>query len=188
MKQILSESQTAFFTNHGFIEFEIPHRLPAVSAQRDQWRDDDGLKQFILKTLGPVALALTHKKQLRLGVSLWVTGANRPKQAGKLKEWVSLQNIAMAISLAPHPTILAKRSSLGILPLPAHAEQALFFRPDLILDWPHGSSDLFLILFTLPNGVYIHNPKDPETTYLKALGIQYGDVLQNATHPLIHEK
>lgn len=184
MKRTVLESQTAFFTKNGFIEFEIPHQIP-FSYKRDQWREDAQLKQFIVKNLGSIALELTGKKQLRLGVSEWITVENRPKHSGKLKEWVSLQNLALAISIAPSPKIPAKRSPLGILPLPSSAEQILFFRPDLILDWPHVSSDLFLIVLTLPNGVYIHNPNDPQTAYLKQLGLQYNDTLRSDTHPFI---
>ena len=187
MKRTLSESQTAFFTTNGFIEFEIPHRMPHYSEKRDQWREDEELKKFILKNLGWIALELTGKKGLRLGLSLWITQGNRPKRAGKLKEWVSLQNLAIAISMAPSPIIPAKRSPLGILPLPTKAEHILFFRPEFILDWPHVSSDLFLILLTLTNGIYVYNPKDPETGYLKPLGFEYGDLLRSSTHPLIHK-
>ncbi|MBX7066226.1 MAG: hypothetical protein K1X28_03240 [Parachlamydiales bacterium] len=184
MKRTLSESQTAFYTKNGFIEFEIPHEIP-FSFKRDQWREDPELKQFIVKTLGPIALELTGKKQLRLGFSEWITKENRQKQAGKLKEWVSIQNLAIAIAISPHPVMPDKRSPLGILPLPTSSTQILFFRPDLILDWPHVSSDLFLVLLTLSNGVYVHNPKDPQTAYLKTLGLNYGDTLRSDTHPFI---
>lgn len=184
MKRILLESQTAFFTKNGFIEFEITHDIP-FSYKRDHWRENSELKKFILKNLGPIALELTGKKQLRLGVSQWITVENRPKQPGKVKDYISLQNLALAISIANHPIIPEKRSPLGILPLPTSSGQILFFKPDLILDWPHVSSDLFLIVLTLTNGVYIHNPKDPQTAYLKPLGYEYGDSLRADTHPYI---
>lgn len=185
MKQILSEIQTASYTNNGFIEFEIPNAIPSYSTKRDQWRDDETLKQFIVKNLGPIALVLTGKKQLRVGFSEWITHENRPKKAGKLKEWIPLQNLALSICIAKNPIIPPKKSPLGILPLPSNSENILFFRPDLILDWPHVTSDVLLIVLTLTNGVYIHNPKDPRTAYLKPLGFEYGDLLRTETHPLI---
>lgn len=185
MKRSLSEVQTAFYTQNGLIEFEIPHTLPPESSERDQWRGEAALQSFIVKNLGPLALVLTGKVKLRLGYSEWITKENRPKKAGRLKEWLSLQNLAICICMAPNPIIPAKRSSLGILPLPSTSSNVLFFRPDLNLDWPHVTSDLFLIILTLENGVYIHNPNDPKTTYLKTLGYNYGDQLKTNTHPLI---
>jgi hypothetical protein len=185
MKRTLTDIQTAFYTKSGFIEFEIPHTLPQEGAERDQWRRESALQSFIVKNLGPIALVLTGKTKLRLGYSEWITSENRPKKAGKLKEWLSIQNLGMGICMAPHPQIPAKRSPLGILPLPSSASNVLFFKPDLILDWPHVNSDLFLVILTLENGVYVHNPNDPKTTYLKALGYEYGDPLKTNTHPLI---
>lgn len=59
------------------------------------------------------------------------------------------------------------------------------FKPSFILDWPHVATDLYLVTFTLPNAVYVHNPKDPATNALKQLGYNFGDVLKNEAHPLI---
>lgn len=185
MRRAITDRQTAFFTKNGFIEFELPHPNPPESDGRDQWRKDEELKIFILKTLGPLCLELTGKKQLRLALSEWITEENRPKKAALLKERISLQNLAIAISIAKEPIIPPKRSPLGILPIPATKEQLLFFRPTLILDWPHVTSPCFFIVFSFSNGVYIHNPQDPQTTYLKEFGYEYGDTLKAETHPLI---
>ncbi len=185
MRQTLSDLQTAFFTKNGYIEFEMAHPLPPLSSERDQWRDEEGLKTFFIKTLGPIGLVLTGKKQLRLSLSFWITKENRPQKSGLLKDLISIQSLALAICMAPHPHLPTKRSPLGILPVPTSRENILFFKPNLILDWPHVSSDLFLTLFTFPNTVYVHNPKDPETTYLQSFGYEYGDLLKAETHPLI---
>lgn len=185
MKITISDSQTSFFTKNGFIEFEIPHQIPLRTSSRDQWREEEKLKSFILKVLGPISLVLTGKKRLRIGLSEWIGKENRPQKAGPLKEILSIQNLALGICMAPDPAIPAKRSPLGILPLPSSSDQILFFRPEFILDWPHVSSEVFLIVLTLSNGLYIHNPKDPHTTYLKKLGIEYGDTLKSETHPFI---
>jgi hypothetical protein len=96
-----------------------------------------------------------------------------------------IQKLSIAMAMAKNPTLPARRSPLGILPLPTPGH-LLFFRPDLILDWPHVASDLYLALFALPNAVYVHNPKDPSTHFLKQLGYNFGDVLKNETHPIIY--
>ncbi len=185
MKTTISAQQSAFFTKNGFIEFEIPHILPPASIERDIWRQSESLKQFILRKLGPMALVLTGKKQLRIGLDQWILKENRPEKACLLKEMFCIQGFALGAILAQNPTQPPKRSPLGLLPLPSTSENVLFFRPDLILDWPHITSDLFLILFTLPNAVYIQNPKDASTNSLKQFGYNFGDCLKSETHPLI---
>lgn len=184
MKTAISEQQTAFFTKNGFIEFEIAH--PEIKNHtRDAWRKEPQLQQFLTRTLAPIAFALTGKNQLRLGCDQWISEENRPKEAALLKDLFSIQGFALAVVIAENPVIPARRSPLGILPLPTKSETILFFRPNLILDWPHVKSDLYLALYTLPNAVYVHNPHDPQTHYLKAFGYHFGDVLKNESHPLL---
>jgi hypothetical protein len=185
MKTVVSEQQGAFYTKNGFIEFVIPHVAPPISTDRDLWRTNEQLKQFILKKLGPIALTLSGKKSLRLGADQWITSENRPQKASQLKELFCLQNLAIAVAIAPNPSPTDKTTILGIRPLPTSKESILFFRTDLLLDWENVPSDVYIILFALPNVVYIRNRKDPHTTFLKQLGCNYGDALKNDTHPLI---
>ncbi len=185
MKTTISAQQSAFFTKNGYIEFEIPHTMPPESLNRDLWRQNEELKQFILRKLGPLALVLTGKKRLRLGLDQWFSKENRPQKAGNLKEMFCIQGFALAAVIAQNPVMPERRSALGILPIPSNSESVIFFRPDLILDWPHVSSDLLLILFTLPNAVYIHNTKDPSANFLKQFGYNFGDCLNSESHPLI---
>ncbi len=186
MKTTITAQQTAFFTKNGFIEFAIPHLIPPESPERDQWRKNEEFKQLIIRKLAPIALTLTGKKQLRLGLDQWITTDNRPEKACTLKDMFSIQGFALAAVLAENPVLPATRSPLGILPLPSNSESILFFRPDLILDWPHISSNLLLVLFTLSTAVYVHNTKDPSTYFLKQFGYNYGDTLKSETHPLIY--
>lgn len=184
MKTTLDAKQTAFFTKNGFIEFEIAHEFPH-RLERDQWRHDPKLQDFLVRKLGPIALVLTGKKKLSLACDQFISEENRPAKAGTLKEMFCIQGFALGIVIAENPLLPVRRSSLGILPLPSKPENILFFRPDLILDWPHVSSDLYLALYAFPNAVYIHNPKDPATHFLKQFGYNFGDVLRTETHPLI---
>lgn len=185
MKTDLTETQTAFFTKNGFLEVELPHEAVPFSLERDLWRKHEELKRFILKKLGPLALTLTGKKRLRLGLDSWMTAERRPTKICPLNERFCIQNLALAVAIAGDPSFPPKKSPLGILPLPSHSKNVLFFKPNLLLDWPHVLSDLFFILFALPNAVYAHNPKDPDAYFLKTLGYQYGDLLKAETHPLI---
>lgn len=185
MKTTLSAQQTSHFTKTGSIEFELPYTLPQKSTQRDLWRTNEALRQWILRKLGPIALTLTGKKQLRLGMDQWITEENRPKIPATLQQMFCFQGFALGALFAQNPKPLKSRSRLGLLPLPSASENTLFFKPELILDWPNVASDVFLVLFTLPNAVYVHNPKDCAPNYLKSLGYSFGDPLKTETHPLI---
>lgn len=185
MKTILSEQQTAFFTQNGYIEVELPLTFPKNHEGRDLWRQEPLVKNFLLRKLGPLALSLTRQKRLHLGCDQWISAQDLPKTAAPIKTLFSIQGFALGAIMAKDPIIPARRSPLGILPLPTKAENVLFFKPEFILDWPHVTSDVYIVLFTLPNAVYIHNAKDPFTNLLKQFGYNYGDVLKNEFHPII---
>lgn len=185
MKTTISAEQSAFFTKQGYIEFEIPHpQLPSLTGH-DFWRSDLTLKTFLLRKLGPLALTLSGKKSLRLGCDLLITKEDLPKKRGKLKEFLSLQGLAVGVALSDNPLLPKRHPSLGILPLPSTSHHVLFFRPDLILNWPSVTSDVYLAIFVFSTAVYVHNPNDPFTSALKAFGYQFGDCLRNEFNPLI---
>jgi hypothetical protein len=185
MKTTLTAQQTAFYTKNGYIEFEIPHDFAFDAKKRDAFRRNLKLRDFLVRKIGPLALVLTGKKQLRLACDQLFTEENRPKKMGLVKDLFSIQDFALAVALSKAPVIPEKKSPLGLLPLPSNEKSILFFRPNLLLDWPHVSSELYIALFALPNAVYIHNPNDPDTNYLKALGYHFGDLLKNESHPQI---
>lgn len=190
-KLSISAQQSIFFTKQGYIELELPHdelfaSIAHVAAQeRDLWRKDPALQQFLTRTLGPLALVLTGKKQLSLGCDHYFKATERPKTSGPIKPFFSIQGLALGVAIAKDPIAPIRPSPLGILPLPSTSQHILFFRPDLILDWPHVTSDVYLAFYALPTAVYVHNAKDPHTNQLKKFGLQFGDLLKNETHPLI---
>lgn len=190
MKTTITAQQNAFFTKHGFIEFEIPHEtiFPLIQSGRDSWRKSPPLEHFLTRTLAPLALSLAGKPNLRLGCDQLFSTENRPKQQAPLKELFSIQGFAIGAILAENPILPERKSSLGILPLPSRAGNILFFRTDLILDWPHLSCDIYMVLYALVNAVYIHNQQDPLTHYLKPFGYNFGDQLKNEFHPVIAKK
>jgi hypothetical protein len=188
MKTIISEQQAAFFTKNGFIEFEqnLEKILPLIQASgRDLWRALPPLQQFLVRTLGSLALALTGKTSLRLGCDHHFLKEDLPKKQGNVKELLSLQGMAICLAIAKDPMLPKRPSPLGILPSPSKANHILFFKPNLILDWPSVTNDVYLAIYTLPNAVYIHNPNDPHTNHLKARGYHFGDLLKNECNPVI---
>ena len=149
MRTILSAQQLAFYKNNGFIEFKIPHEI-LFSEKRDQWREDENLFRFIKNKLGKPALELSHQKQIRFGVTFWVTVENKPDKGCSIQELISIQDIEIACVLSPNPIIPEKRSPLGILPIPQGPQNALFFNPKFILDWPNAHGNLFFV----PMGIW----------------------------------
>jgi hypothetical protein len=96
----------------------------------------------------------------------------------------SFQGIVLGAAWGNYPELPAKRSPLGLLPMPT-PKHILFFRPEILLDWPHVKEPIYLVLFGLSNSVYIHNPKDLASNDLKRLGYHFGDTLRNDTHPIV---
>jgi hypothetical protein len=184
MRNSLSAQQTAFYSKNGYIEFEIPQKLPPCDIGRDQWRTHPKVQEFLVRKLGPIVLDLTSNNRLLLACDQWITKENRPEKPCLLKDMFSIQGLEIGVAMAVNQTMPEKKSSLGILPLPSPG-QILFFRPSLILDWPHLASDIYLAVFGLPTAVYAHNPRDPATNFLKQFGYNFGDVLKNDTHPIV---
>lgn len=188
MKTTISAQQMAFYTKNGVIEFEqnLNEIYPIIREPgHDRWRKNLKMQNFLIKKLGPIALALSGKKQLHLGTDLLITAENRPKKAGLIKELFSIQGLAIAVAIAENPVPPAQRSHLGILPIPSEKETVLFFKPEFILDWPHVLSNVYIALFANINAVYIYNPHDPATNAFKQYGYNFGDCLKNEFHPLI---
>ncbi len=185
MKTAFSEQQTAFYTKNGYLEVELPPVFPQQVSGYDLWRSDEALKQFLLRKMGPLVLQLTGRPRLHLAYDRAFAADALPQPASPIQHLSSIQSLAIGVAMAKTPAFSEKRLPLGILPCPSKPDHLLFFRPDLILDWPHVHCDLYIALFALPVAVYIQNPKDPFNPSLKALGYHFGDTLKNEFHPLI---
>lgn len=187
----ISAEASIFFTKHGWVELEIDREdLDALiknkaSLGRDLWRSIPQLQKFLTRKLAPLALALSGKKQLFLGFDQWFSKESMPKSSCPLKEIVSIQGLALGIAFSQNPNKTPRKTELGIIPMPSSADRILFFRPDIILDFPHAESDVYLALYALPTAVYAHNPKDPYSNALRKLGYNFGDVLKNELNPMI---
>jgi len=209
MRQTLTEQQTAFFTKNGYIEFEnvldtdplfaaakatLDKRLKSTSPEalytvgRDLWRSDPTLQTFLTNKLAPLIRALTRKPRLHLACDQWIPEGFSRKKQGLCSDLFSIQGLAIGALISERSTLPPKRSPLGLLPLPAHSGNVLFFRTNLILDWPRIDKiapNLYLAVYALPNAVYVENLKDPATNALKSLGYGFGDPLRNEHHPFV---
>jgi hypothetical protein len=181
-KIAISAEAMIFFTKHGHLELEIEHD-EVKGCGRDLWRENEKLKNFLVKKLSAVIFPLTGKKQLLLGCDQFFKKEELPKTALPLKELLSVQGLALGVAISENPHPLPRRQELGIVPVPSDKKHILFFKPGIILDFPHANSDVYIAVYVLPSAVYVHNAKDPYTHALKKFGYQFGDVLKH--HPLI---
>jgi hypothetical protein len=162
------------------------------AAGRDLWRTVPALQTLLTRKLSPIAQSLLGKKSLRLGCDQWIPASYLWEKAGKAlpsKDLFSIQGLALGLIIGTPPSPPLYRSPLGLLPLPSQPGNILFFRPNLILDWPELASnpltDLYIAAYALPNAVYVQNLKDPMTNALKQFGYGFGDPLINEFHPLL---
>jgi hypothetical protein len=209
MKSSITAQQAAFFTKNGYLELEAgidskeifthsrailkkrdPKGLDLYKAGRDLWREDDVLKKALIQKLAPTALALCPRLQIQLAFDQWIPAGLPWDKMYSCKDLFSVQGLEIAFILTDTAHSIVKRPPLGIIPLPSSAETVLFFRPNLILNWPKLPKDatLYLGAYAAPHGIYVENPKDPSTNALKSFGYGFGDPLKNETHPLIRNK
>lgn len=73
---------------------------------------------------------------------------------------------------------------------PARPGNGVFFHPSLPLSFDsiYGQQDALymLIAYSQPRTVYIHQPNDPHTHFLKTLGYVFGDKLMEKFHPTVY--
>ena len=171
MKTVITAQQLVYFRQHGQIRFEgFPVDFAAIqtaaekaTAKRDLWRDNPFLKKLIERDLAPLALELTGRKRLRIGLDQWI---DAPVSNGPMQALFCLQGIALVMVLTPTALDVYDPSSLASLLIPG----------------------AYLIAYAQDNARYIANTKDPFVFNLRKMGYNYGDVLINEFHPLIFPK
>ncbi len=214
MRTLITAQQISFFAQNGYIEFEgvsfDPDQIfasarSALEARakstlsrtpsdrlymlgRDLWREQSVLETLLLRQLAPIALNLVAKP-LRLGCDQWIPSGYPWKKAAPFKELFSIQGLALGVVLCSEEISSPTQAPLGLLPLPKNPSSILFFKPELLIDWPSlvkiPSLDLYFAAYAHLNAVYIHNPNDPSGNALKQMGYHFGDPLKNDAHPIL---
>lgn len=68
---------------------------------------------------------------------------------------------------------------------------ALFFNKNYLIPFDVFSKDetaiFLMIVYCEKNSVYVHNINDPQTTYLRSFGYNYGDRLNDKINPLVYQ-
>lgn len=201
MRTSITSQQAAFFTQNGYIElaginfdpeevFSTARSVSHGAYGRDLWRRDESLRRLTLRKLAP-SISQLVTKPVRLACDQWMASFPLDK-ACRASEFLSIQGLVLIALFTANkvPSPLRRASAVGIPPFAQDPESVLFVKPNIVLDWPLLTKtpvDLYLVAYALPNTtVYIHNPKDPATHFLKEFGYEFGDVLTESTHPLIY--
>lgn len=158
---------------------------------RDLWRKNPVVKKLsTLRSFAQVMAQLTNQKRLCLAYDqLLRTGCTSQRQLpfeeGRIVSLGSMQAVVGALIV---------RLSKGSDPttpywLPHECGSVMALSPQIVLRlvdlYQPLSVNYLLIAYVGPRAVYIHNPKDPHTHTLKALGYGFGDCLKEETHPTL---
>ena len=149
MKSILTEQQTAFFTQNGYIEFELgldPAPLfegirnalsvrlgvglekmgrktaeEIYAAGRDLWRTVPSPSNAPFAETFPIAQTLSGKRPLRLGCDQWIPAGYPWEKTSPAKDLFSIQGLTLGLLIGALQSPPKHRSHLGLLPpsLPA---------------------------------------------------------------------
>jgi hypothetical protein len=218
MKFCLTKEHRRHFDEKGYIEFEgiidektlakirqgigaaLEERKnlksPVAIYTRDLWSSTATLGAWIKKSsLAEIASELFYQNTLRFGFDQFITSETNfisEKGPTSLQELCSLQTLtgAFLVCLEEPKQPL---SDLEPMSLPKKAGNGTFFaidKPLLTSDMLATASDgkYLLIGFSTAITVYIANPRDPGNLSLRELGYNFGDKLQDKTHPILFRR
>lgn len=202
MKPIIPPQEAAFFSRNGYLELSgMPFDRDAVRHSaatalkmqplgRDLWRSNETLNHLLLKKLAPLVLQIAANP-LRLACDQWLLKDAWTNHSLSFKDFFCIQGIALIAIFSPFDlsNAIPNTFGLGVSPFPKSGNNVLFIKPNIVLDW-HLSTPpppaLYIAAYAFAHhAVYIYNPKDPATHFLKKFNYAFGDSLQDTSHPMI---
>lgn len=147
------------------------------------------------QAIGSIEKALCGKTKLRYGTDwVWqgsIVPWSKAKEAISLASMVSVRPAILGCIIALTDGALEENvSSSSEFVLPAEAGDALFFDAEAPFIWEnlHATSlqqKYLLLLLAGERALYVLNPEDASTHFLKSQGLVFGDRLPENTHPLL---
>jgi hypothetical protein len=172
---------------------------------RDLWRSHPVLHKFVTQPrFAEIAVELIEKKPLRLGYDQLFPSCYHPlfeissaysqflKQIASLEAVSCLQGVAcgLVFALSEKASILPERQADGVDIFPNQAGHAIFFRPNVPVNWAnvysHFNQRFYLIVYTFASAYYQLQPHDPHTHALKRLGYIFNDRLSDKLNPIVY--
>jgi hypothetical protein len=181
---------------------------------RDLSRTDPLIRKEVShQQLARIAAELTEQSSLRLAYDQLISSthflsySNTPKSPFNelvrnklpLLEFSSLQGLLCGLILclskenppsekSDNPPLPVEEKPLSIFP--AKPGNGVFFHPSfpISFDGLYGQENaLYMIIaYSHPRTVYVHQPHDPHTHFLKTLGYVFGDKLVEKFHPTVY--
>jgi hypothetical protein len=164
---------------------------------RDLWRASDAIKSTVAsKKLAEVASELFEIKPLRLGYDQLIVAPNAYSeplfsQPQTLEEISSIQGVLGGVMLCLRGKELANEETISTFTNDLFSNKAgsgIFFRANTNIDFSqlvnHLGQRYLLIVYTHAVSVYIHS-NDPNASFLKQFGYNFGDKLTDKLHPIV---
>jgi len=173
---------------------------------RDLWRANPKIQELTCyPRFAEIASELVEKKPLRLGYDQLFPSRSEdlkiPLKSSEvykqfLQQTTSLESVSciqglkcgLMISLGK-PTDQEIQKSEKIDIFPTKAGNAIFFQPQLLVDWhtlyQHPDQRYYLITYAQALSFYQLQPQDPHTHALKHLGYIFNDKLSDKLNPIL---
>lgn len=199
MRYALTAEQKFFFSKSRYIEFEnlLPEaacrqalelveeqlRRLKVPRTRDLSRDLIMLRRLVVKQLPhSVACELLLAGPVRLAFDQFYSNLALQTGTVTLPSMSSLQPTLGGLLVRLSGTSMVEDPAW----IPSQVGNASFLATDLPIDQTLLCQDAFLlVVYCGEKSLYVLNPQDPYTHDLKGLGYVFGDMVQDATHPLL---
>lgn len=185
-------------------QLPMQRSVKLFQAGHDLWRDHKEIKRISLqKQWAQFAADLTEQKALRIGYDQFFPSTSPTshlnpqnqyqqflQRSSTLQETSCLQRVLCGLMLCLDQNENAEKTKIPPASvLPAQAGNAVFFQPDLKIDWTqiYNSSNgrYLLIVYTHPTSVYVYQEGDPHAHALKQWGYNFGDKLLEKWHPIV---
>lgn len=174
------------------------------NAGRDLWRASAAIKRFVTNPkYAGIASELVNVRSIRIGYDQVIPSGVLTKQLGRhesnavayakaaqsLEEVSSLQGVVCGFMLCLESGESEPNSSITEL-FSNRPGSAVFFHPKVPIPFPQllqkRDSLYFMVVYTQPTAVYIHNNNDPLGHLLKNVGYSYGDKLVDKSNPILN--
>lgn len=172
---------------------------------RDVWRSSPPLQKLATQMrFAEIASELIEKRPLRLGYDQFIPAptlmqekAQEPyalflKKTADLATVSCLKGVSCGLIWALDDLETSdEHASLseGIDIFPKKRGNAIYFKPDVPVNWSalyaHHGQRFYMIVYAFLRSLYILQPEDPHTHYLKRLGYIFNDKLNDRLHPIV---
>ena len=187
------------------------HPYESFMRGRDLWQDDGVIKQVAFrKRHAEIASLLTRKRPIRFGYDQLLQTPDSAEKLTTLEKLPTLfhtetlltemscfqgvvcgfvLNVSTQEAPIDQQTYSIEEGTTTLCPIPKKPGSGIFFSPTIPLSLEYlfelPSQTHLLIVYCEEKAVYIRAENDPHTHALRNAGYEFGDRVQNTTHPIL---